>query len=85
MQTLSEIFHTQDKMPFMQPNSNTENVNTAVFSPDGQHNLTASEDGMAKLWDRKGKKIRSFPHETEVFMATFSPNGHQILTLTRTM
>ena len=85
MQTLSEIFHTQDLMPFYAAKfEHRKMVNTAVFSPDGQHILTASEDGMAKLWDRKGKEIRTFPHETEVFMATFSPNGHQILTITRT-
>jgi WD40 repeat protein len=85
MQTLSEIFHTQDEVPFYAAKfEHKKMVNTAVFSPDGQNVLTASEDGFAKLWDRKGKLIRAFPHETEVFMAAFSPNGQQLLTQTLT-
>jgi len=85
MQTLSEIFHTQDRLPFYAAKfEHNKMVNTAVFSPDGQNVLTASEDGFAKLWDRNGKLVKVFPHETEVFMAAFSPNGQQILTLTRT-
>ncbi len=85
MQTLSEIFHTQDKMPFYAAKfPHKKMVHTAVFSPDGQNVLTASEDGLAKLWDRRGNVVKVFPHETEVLMARFSPNGQQILTITRT-
>jgi len=85
MQTLSEIFHSQEKTPFYAAKFlHTKIVNTAVFSPDGKNVLTASEDGLAKLWDLKGKELLSLSHGPEVFMASFSPNGQQILTLTRT-
>ncbi len=85
MQTLSGIFHTQDKRSLYASNfPHKERVFTAVFSPDGKYVLTASEDGFAKLWDLKGKELQSFPHEIEVTSAAFSPNGNQILTITRT-
>ena len=85
MQTLSDIFHTQEKIPFYAANfQHLESVNTAVFSPDGKNVLTASEDGFAILWDLKGKELQRFPHVIEVAEAAFSPNGQQILTRTRT-
>jgi WD40 repeat protein len=84
MQTLSDIYYTQEDMPLYASNyPHTETVFSAVFSPDGQNVLTASEDGFAKLWDIRGKELRSFPHVIEVKDAIFSPNGKQILTMTR--
>ncbi len=81
--TLSEIFHSQDLRPFYAANfPHDEPVNTAVFSPDGQQILTASEGGSARLWDRRGELIHTFDHEGyDVTSAAFSPNGKQILTL----
>ncbi|MBK9104654.1 MAG: AAA family ATPase [Saprospiraceae bacterium] len=85
MQTLSDIFHAQDERALYSANfPHAERVFTAVFSPDGQYVLTASEDGYTKLWDLKGKELMAFPHEIEVTAAAFSPNGNQILTITRT-
>lgn len=81
--TLSEIFHSQDLRPFYAANfPHHQHVNSAVFSPDGQHILTASEDGFAKLWDGRGNLIHPFDHDAnEVKAAMFSPNGRQIFTL----
>jgi len=85
-QTLSEVFHSQDQIPFYAANfPHDKKVNSAAFSPDNQHILTASEDGFAKLWDQQGKLIQAFPHGNEVKSAGFSPNGKQILTLTQYM
>lgn len=85
MQTLSEIFHSQDKRPFYKAKfPHFKRVNTAVISPDGQTVLTASEDGDVKLWDFNGNELLNLHHGPEVFMADFSPNGQQILTITRT-
>jgi WD40 repeat protein len=83
-QTLSVVFHSQDLTPLYAANfPHAEHVNSAVFSPDGRHILTASEDGFAKLWDQQGNLLREFPHVYEVKSAAFSPNGKQILTLAK--
>ncbi len=82
---LSDMFHSQEEMPFYVANfPHTEKVFSAVFSADGKEILTTSEDGFAKLWILDGKEILSLPHEIEVTKGAFSPNGQQILTLTRT-
>ena len=84
MQTLSDIFHTQEEIPFYAANfQHKKSVNTAVFSPDGQKVLTSSQDGFAILWDLNGREIQRLPHTFEVFEAVFSPNGQQILTRIR--
>jgi WD40 repeat protein len=84
-QTFSEIFHSQDLRPFYAANfPHNKYVNSAVFSPDGQQILTASEDGFAKLWDQHGRLVHAFDHDrNEVKSAVFSPNGKQILTLAK--
>ncbi|MEZ4772409.1 MAG: AAA family ATPase [Bacteroidia bacterium] len=84
-QTISEIFHTYAKMPFYAAVfSHRETVNSAVFSSDGAYVLTASEDGFAKLWDTKGVLLDTFSHDGyDVLYADFSPNGKQILTITK--
>jgi len=60
------------------------NVNSATFSPDaeGKWVLTASDDGVAKLWDSKtGRVIRSFVgHKDRVVGAEFSADGAWVLT-----
>jgi WD40 repeat protein len=85
MQAMSDIFHGPDERALYSANfPHRERVFTAVFSPDGQYVLTASEDGFVKLWDLKGKELLSLPHEIEVTGAVFSPDGDQLLTITRT-
>ena len=50
-----------------------DEVNAAVFSPDGARILTASADKTAKLWDAaSGKLIASFGHKDGVEVAAFS-------------
>jgi WD40 repeat protein len=59
-------------------------VNHAVFSPDGARILTASSDKTAKLWDATlGKLIVSFKHQDEVLYAAFSADGARILTASK--
>jgi WD40 repeat protein len=57
-----------------------DNVNSAEFSPDGKHIVTASKDKTAKLWDLKGNKIREFKHDDVVRSACFSRDGKYIIT-----
>jgi WD40 repeat protein len=57
-------------------------VYSAVFSPDGRHIVTASEDRMARLWETEtGREVRRCEgHSSAVWFATLSPGGRQVLT-----
>ncbi len=50
-------------------------VTSAVFSPDGgEHILTASVDGTARLWDRQGSTVAILDgHSSAIHCAVFSP------------
>jgi hypothetical protein len=57
-------------------------VFSAVYSPDGQHILTASEDGTAIVWGAAtGERLVTLTgHGGGVRGAAFSPDGQRILT-----
>ncbi|MCB9233106.1 MAG: TIR domain-containing protein [Bacteroidia bacterium] len=56
-------------------------VRSAVFSPDGNAILTASEDHTAGLWGLQGKMLAGMKgHLDAVRSAVFSPDGNLILT-----
>jgi WD40 repeat protein len=57
-------------------------IYSAVFSPDGQRILTASEDETARVWDLSGQQLAILRgHEDQVISAIFSPpDGRLILT-----
>jgi hypothetical protein len=57
-------------------------VNSAVFSPDGERVLTASNDNTARLWEAdSGKLLATFQsHAGRVNSAVFSPDGRRVLT-----
>jgi WD40 repeat protein len=56
-------------------------VYSAIFSPDGQTILTASEDGTARIWDLAGNELVVLHgHVAGVNSAVFSPDGQTILT-----
>ena len=53
----------------------------ASFSVDGKYVLTGSEDGTARLWDRKtGQEVRQFGCPYLVYQVAFAPDGRSILT-----
>jgi WD40 repeat protein len=56
-------------------------INQAEFSSDGKYILTGSEDGTAKLWNIKGKLIKTFEDkfETQYTTATFSRDGQSAI------
>ncbi|GAB4193674.1 MAG: hypothetical protein OHK0022_08800 [Roseiflexaceae bacterium] len=56
-------------------------VVSAVWSPDGSHILTASQDGTARLWKADGTFLSSLHgHTGPVVSAVWSPDGSHILT-----
>src|SRR5262249_27353582 len=59
-----------------------DDVRSAVFSPDGQHVITASRDNTARLWDvRTGDSLAVLSgHSDSVWIAAFSPDGSRIVT-----
>jgi WD40 repeat protein len=55
---------------------------SALFSPDGQRILTASDDRTARLWDAgSGRLMRSFVGPHSLASAAFAAGGHSILTI----
>ena len=57
-------------------------VTDAQFSPDGNYLLTASRDGVARLWEiASGRVVTAFRgHLGQVTSVTFSPIGREIAT-----
>ena len=54
---------------------------SAVFSPDGTQILTATADGVVRIWDSASdKQIASFPGFGPLNDAAFSPDGKSIVT-----
>ncbi len=57
-------------------------VRSAVFSPDGRHILTASDDHTARIWTNKAQHIATLHgHSDAVNSAVYSPNGQYIVTV----
>jgi WD40 repeat protein len=54
----------------------TNNVQSVVFSPDGQLVATGSSDGTIKLWQvSDGKLLQTIQGQAEVLSVDFSPDG----------
>src|SRR5262249_55235964 len=58
-------------------------VNSAAFSPDGEQIITASADGVARIWKtNEGERpAKTLAHPEAVRDAIFSPNGEFIATM----
>jgi WD40 repeat protein len=73
-----------NKPPVVFDDTEQKEVYSAVFSPDKEQKwvLTATADGIARLWDRKGKVLHKFEQEGigGLYSAVFSPDGQYILT-----
>jgi WD40 repeat protein len=55
-------------------------IHAAIYSPDGQMILTASDDGSAKLWDCQGRLLQTMEQGANLRSAAFAPNGAGIVT-----
>jgi WD40 repeat protein len=62
-------------------------INSAVFSPNGQHVLTASDDETAILWNAQTGTIvfTLSEHTHKVKHALFTPDGSRIITVSADM
>ena len=59
----------------------TASVNSVSFSPNGELIATASDDNIARIWDKGGRLVRRLSgHSNFVNSVSFSPNGELIAT-----
>ena len=65
-----------------EPFHHAKTVRQAMFSPDGQSVLTASDDGTARIWDATNHAEARIvlQHRTGVEGAAFSPDGKRVAT-----
>lgn len=57
------------------------NVYRVAISRDGNHALSAGDDGTARFWDlRSGSQVQSLDHPERVFSAAISDDGSRALT-----
>jgi WD40 repeat protein len=55
-------------------------VHLVAFSPDGNKALSASDDGIIKVWNVKtGEVMHSFSNTDRIWAAAFVPNRNQLL------
>ena len=58
-------------------------VKNASFSPDGNHVVTVSDDGTARIWglvDGQWQEQATIRHDATVNNASFSPDGNHVVT-----
>ena len=57
-----------------------DRISSASFSPDSNFLVTTSWDHTAQLWNRKGEKLHTLRHHTDVECAAFSPDSEVVVT-----
>jgi len=70
------------EVPFVELKGHTNEVISAVFSPDGTKVVTAGGDGFVRIWDAEtGKELKALEkHAGSPNSAAFSPDGKRIIT-----
>jgi WD40 repeat protein len=73
---------SQSALQLTIPERDMKAATSAAFSPDGTRIVTASADGVARLWEAPtGKLIASFiAYDKAIYSARFSPDGSRIIT-----
>jgi WD40 repeat protein len=81
---LSSVYYAgaETKSGFYLANLQHNNVViTALYAPDNQKILTAAQDGIAKLWNNKGKLLKVIDQGARIRNASFSNDGSKIITV----
>jgi WD40 repeat protein len=55
-------------------------ADNVFFSPDGSKIATTDSQGIVRLWDWNGNKLKEFPAGYEIKKLSFSPNGQSFVT-----
>ena len=78
------LWDVETGKPLGEPMAHNGSYADAVFSPDGPHVVTTSEDNSVWLWDGETGNQLGGPmmHEEEVKHVEFSSDGRRILTVT---
>jgi eukaryotic-like serine/threonine-protein kinase len=59
-----------------------DRITAAEFSPDGEHIVTGSLDGTARIWQAAtGDLVHSLNHNFRVYRARYSPDGRRLVTV----
>ena len=58
-----------------------KNINSVVFSPDGQRLVTGGWDGIVRFWDLEGNLLKELISEDResIFSIIFNPNGENLV------
>ena len=79
---MARVWDAATGEPVTPPLQHASWLYAAVFSPDGRHVVTASNDHTAQVWDAaNGQRVGpALKHADEVRSAAFSPNGRLVVT-----
>ncbi len=84
MDKTARVWDLREKQPsFVALEGHQDPVNSAAFSPDGTHVVTASWDKTARVWDLREKQpsfVALEGHQGPVDSAAFSPDGTHVVT-----
>lgn len=73
-------FYLDSKEPKARATLLDDGVNSAFFNPDGTRVVTASDDGIVRLWDAESgeKLVDCLGYKVQIYMAVFSPDGKKV-------